>query len=122
MSNINKRKIGNFYEEKSCEFLIRENYKILETNYRNRYGEIDIIAEKNFELVFVEVKYRKTKDYGYGYEAVNKKKLLKIFNLAQVYLQHRKFSNYKIRFDCMSYLDEELEWIKNIAWGDEIGF
>lgn len=119
---MNKREIGNFYEEKSCEYLIRENYKILERNYRNRYGEIDIIAEKNFELVFVEVKYRKTNNYGYGYEAINKKKLLRIFNLAQLYLQDKKFLNYKIRFDCMSYLDEELEWIKNMAWGDEIGF
>ncbi len=119
---MNKRKVGNFFEEKSCNILIKESYRILERNYQNRYGEIDIIAEKDLELVFVEVKYRKNKNYGYGYEAINKKKLLKIFNLAQLYIQNNKYRNYKIRIDCMSYLDKELEWIKNIAWGDEIGF
>ena len=119
---MNKRKIGNLYEDKSCEVLKKEGYKILERNYRNRYGEIDIIAEKDLELVFIEVKYRKTQEYGYGYEAVNKRKLSKIFNLAQIYMQDKKYTSYKIRFDCISYLDKELEWIKNMAWGDEIGF
>lgn len=119
---MNNREIGNFFEEKSCELLKKEGYNILERNYQNRYGEIDIIAEKNHEIIFVEVKYRKSKKFGYGYEAINKKKLTKIFNLAQIYIQLKKYTDYRVRFDCMSYLGEELEWIKNIAWGDEIGF
>lgn len=119
---MNKREIGNFFEEKSCVILRKEGYNILERNYQNRYGEIDIIAEKNDEIVFVEVKYRKTKKFGYGYEAVDRKKLIKLFNLAQSYVQLKKYTAHKVRLDCMSYLDEELEWIKNMAWGDEIGF
>ncbi|MDO4690880.1 MAG: YraN family protein [Fusobacterium sp.] len=119
---MNNREIGNIYEDRSCQILKKEKYRILERNYRNRYGEIDIIAEKDLELVFIEVKYRKTNKYGYGYEAINKRKLSRIFNMAQIYLQNKKYINYKIRIDCMSYLDENLEWIKNIAWGDEIGF
>ncbi len=119
MNNCEK---GNKYELKSIEKLISENYKILEQNYRNRYGEIDIIAKKGREIVFVEVKYRKTKVYGYGYEAVDRKKLFKIFNLAQKYIQEKKYSSYQMRFDCMSYLGDSLDWIKDIAWGDEIGF
>lgn len=118
---MNKREIGNVYEEKSCDILRKKGYKILERNYRNRYAEIDIIAEKDMEIVFVEVKYRRTVSYGYGYEAVDRKKLVKIFNLAQKYMQNKKYNEYKCRFDCMSYLGEELDWIKNIAWGDEIG-
>ncbi|MDD7392000.1 YraN family protein [Fusobacterium gastrosuis] len=119
---MNNREIGDFFEEKSCELLKKEGYNILERNYQNRYGEIDIIAEKNHEIIFVEVKYRKSKKFGYGYEAINKKKLTKIFNLAQIYIQLKKYTEHRVRFDCMSYLGEELEWIKNIAWGDEIGF
>lgn len=119
---MNKREIGTIYEEKSCNILEAENYLILERNYQNRYGEIDIIAEKDMEIVFIEVKYRKNINYGYGYEAVDRKKLIKMFNLAQLFMQNSKYINHKFRFDCMSYLDEELEWIKNIAWGDEIGF
>lgn len=119
---VNTREIGNKYEDKSVETLEKEAYKILERNYQNRFGEIDIIAEKNKEIVFVEVKYRKTNKFGYGYEAVDKRKIMKILKLADYYIQSKKYQNYKIRFDCMSYLGDELDWIKDIVWGDEIGF
>ena len=119
---VNTREIGNKYEDKSVETLIKEAYKILERNYQNRFGEIDIIAEKNKEIVFIEVKYRKTSKFGYGYEAVDKRKIMKILKLANYYIQSKKYQNYKIRFDCMSYLGDELDWIKDIVWGDEIGF
>ena len=44
---LNTREIGNKYEDKSVETLMNEGYKILERNYQNRFGEIDIIAEKD---------------------------------------------------------------------------
>ena len=119
---LNTREIGNKYEDKSIETLVKEAYKILERNYQNRFGEIDIIAEKNKEIVFVEVKYRRTNKFGYGYEAVDKRKIMKILKLANYYIQLKKYQDYKIRFDCMSYLGDELDWIKDIVWGDEIGF
>ena len=119
---LNTREIGNKYEDKSVETLVREAYKILERNYQNRFGEIDIIAEKNQERVFIEVKYRKTSKFGYGYEAVDRRKIMKILKLANYYIQSKKYQDYKIRFDCMSYLGDELDWIKDIVWGDEIGF
>lgn len=119
---LNTREMGNKYEDKSVETLVKEAYRILERNYQNRFGEIDIIAEKNKELVFIEVKYRKTNKFGYGYEAVDRRKIMKILKLANYYIQSKKYQNYKIRFDCMSYLGDELDWIKDIVWGDEIGF
>lgn len=119
---MNKREIGNKYEDKSVEILIKNNYKILERNYQNRYGEIDIIAEKEKKIIFIEVKYRKNNFYGYGYEAVDRKKLLKIVKLAEVYMQSKNYGDYQMEFDCMSYLGDDLDWIKNIVWGDEIGF
>ena len=119
---MNTREIGSKYEDKSVEILIKNSYKILERNYQNKFGEIDIIAQKDDEIVFVEVKYRKTNKFGYGYEAVGRKKLFKIVKLAQLYMQSKKYEKYKMRFDCMSYLEDELDWIKNIVWGDEIGF
>ena len=119
---LNTREIGNKYEDKSVEILTKNSYKILERNYQNKYGEIDIIAQKDDEIVFIEVKYRRTNKFGYGYEAVDRKKLFKIVKLAQLYMQSKKYEKYKMRFDCMSYLEDELDWIKNIVWGDEIGF
>ena len=119
---LNTREIGNKYEDKSVEILIKNSYKILERNYQNKYGEIDIIAQKDDEIVFVEVKYRKTNKFGYGYEAVDRRKIMKILKLANYYMQSKKYQDYKIRFDCMSYLGDELDRIKNIVWGDEVGF
>ena len=110
---LNTREIGNKYEDKSVETLMDEGYKI---------GEIDIIAEKDKEVIFIEVKYRKTNKFGYGYEAVDRRKIMKILKLANYYMQSKKHQDYKIRFDCMSYLGDELDWIKNIVWGDEVGF
>ena len=52
---------------------------------------------------------------------MDKKKITKIFRLAELYLQSKEYNNYFIRIDCMSYLGDELDWIKNITWGDEIG-
>lgn len=122
MITLNTREIGNKYEERSIEILIKEGYKILERNYQNRFGEIDIIAEKEKEIIFIEVKYRKTNKFGYGYEAVDRRKIIKILKLAQYYIQSKKYQDYKTRYDCMSYLGNDLDWLKNIVWGDEIGF
>ena len=119
---LNTREIGNKYEDKSVETLMNEGYKILERNYQNKFGEIDIIAEKDKEVIFIEVKYRKTNKFGYGYEAVDRRKIMKILKLANYYMQSKKYQDCKIRFDCMSYLGDELDWIKNIVWGDEVGF
>ncbi len=115
---MNTREIGKKYEKLSAELLKNNNYNILETNYRIRNAEIDIIAEKNNLLVFVEVKYRKDNKFGYGSEAVDKKKLNKIISAAKEYIEEKKLYNHDIRIDCISYLSDKVDWIKNITWGD----
>jgi len=82
-NNISK---GKFGEETTCEYLLLNSYEILERNYRNRYGEIDIIAKKDEYICFVEVKTRTSEDFGRPSEAVNNKKQKKIRNLASSYL------------------------------------
>lgn len=54
----NHQKIGKVGEQKALSYLIEKNYQIIETNWRHQKCEIDIIASKNKELVFVEVKTR----------------------------------------------------------------
>ena len=56
------------------EYLVNKGLIILETNYRNKIGEIDIIAMDEQVLVFIEVKTRRDYSYGYAFEAVNIKK------------------------------------------------
>lgn len=118
----NNREIGDKYEEKAVELLISRNYRILERNYRVKAGEIDIIAEKDEIVVFVEVKYRGTIKFGYGLEAVDYKKIRRIYSAAKIYLTLTGKLSREVRFDCISFLGDKISWTKNLAWGDEIGF
>lgn len=119
---MNKRKKGSIYEERAAEFLEKNSYEILEKNYHGKHGEIDLIALKDGQIIFIEVKYRETSKYGYGVEAVDKRKAVRIYKTAEEYLIKNHMEDYNIRFDCISYLGENQEWLKNILWGDEIGF
>lgn len=114
---MNNRYIGNIYEQKSIEILKQNGFIILSKNYRIPRAEIDIIAKKDKLIVFVEVKYRKTNQFGYGSEAVDQKKIEKICLAAKNYIQEYKYFDCDIRIDCMSYLKDELTWIKNITIG-----
>lgn len=96
--NQEKGKIG---ENLACQYLEKNNYKIIERNFRCRQGEIDIIAcdkIKN-ELVFVEVKTRSSLKYGRPSEAVEKVKQKHIKNVAQYYCYKKKIKDTEIRFD-----------------------
>lgn len=118
---MNKREIGKTKEESCEKVLVDAGYDIVERNFATRIGEIDIIAENNEELLFIEVKYRKSKQYGYGEESVNKTKARKIFKTARQYIYKKNIQDKQIRFDIISIEDNEIRWIKNSFWGDEIG-
>ena len=82
-------------------------YKIVETNYKNRIGEIDIIALDKSTIVFVEVKTRLSAAFGLPQEAVNLKKQQKIFNTAQLYLMQTHQFGKPCRFDVIAILGDE---------------
>lgn len=56
MPLTDKQKIGQIGEEMACKFLMKQNFKIIERNYRKKWGEIDIVVEKDKVLRFIEVK------------------------------------------------------------------
>lgn len=110
----NKRRIGTEYEILGAEFLEQKGYKILERNFRCRQGEIDLIAEKDGVLCFVEVKYRKNAAYGYPEEAVSYKKQMKLRMVAEFYLVYRKLPlNSSCRFDVIAVEGQEIRHIIN---------
>lgn len=84
-----RRQFGNESEEKAARFLEEAGMKILERQYRTRFGEIDLIAKDGDEIVFVEVKARKSSAFGYPEESVTAKKLEKIARVADQYLAGR---------------------------------
>lgn len=95
----NNIEIGKKGELLAKNYLISNNYIILDLNYRNKIGEIDIIAMHNDILVFVEVKTRTSIRYGYPYEAVNKKKQDKIIYSSLLYLKQKGFKDIQLRYD-----------------------
>ena len=112
MNNIQKGKIG---ENIALKYLINNKADILETNYRIKSGEIDIIAKINEELVFIEVKSRSNINFGYPSEAVDNKKIRKIINTAKYYILKHSLNNVAIRFDVIEiYLkDKKINHIVN---------
>lgn len=81
------RLLGRWGERLVAEELRRSGWKIIETNYRCRMGEIDIIAEKGRLLAFVEVKLRKNDQFCQAREAVTGEKQRKLRAAAELYLQ-----------------------------------
>lgn len=111
---MNKRAVGSDKEKMAREYLIQNGLRVLECNYRNKKGEIDIIAQDGMTLVFVEVKYRKTASLGHPEEAVNTIKMKKICNVASYYMLSKKYnSNTQCRFDVVAIEGDIIRWHKN---------
>ena len=110
----NKRQIGSYYEQKAVEYLRACGYVILEQNFRNRCGEIDIIARYNGVIIFLEVKFRTTSVYGSPLEAVNWRKQSLIRKVAQFYLMRHGLSEWTpCRFDVIAFEGDEMTHIEN---------
>ena len=90
--------IGNGGEAFVAEYLKKKGYIISAKNYRTRFGEIDVIAENDDEILFVEVKTRAEDSRVRPYEYVNAPKQQKIITTANIYLKHNGFG-LKPRFD-----------------------
>ena len=101
MPNLNQL-FGKRSETDAVTHLKKLGYKILETNYRNRLGEIDIIAKDRDTIAFVEVKARKSKTYGNPKWAITPKKQRKISMVALSYLKATRQIDAKARFDVVT--------------------
>lgn len=111
---MNKRSIGDTYEQIAAAYLESEGYKIIEHNFRNRQGEIDIIAKKDGYLRFIEIKYRKDKNKGRPEEAVDIRKQHQISKVALYYLMKNKLSMETMCcFDVVCILDNEIKLYEN---------
>ncbi|MDR1066943.1 MAG: YraN family protein [Clostridiales bacterium] len=106
--------VGAVGEDLAARFLLGSGYKILETQFRSPYGEIDIIAKDDDYIVFVEVKYRATIAFGSPGAAVTKSKREKIIKTAMSYISKNPDENF--RFDVIEiqkYNFMNIEHIKN---------
>lgn len=102
------KKTGASGEEIAAKFLKGKGYKIVERNFKNykgrQVGEIDIIAEKNKEIIFVEVKTRNLEKYSETLpeENITRSKLHKLSKIASSYIKTNNLWNYPYHFDAVS--------------------
>lgn len=104
-----QKDLGFKGEKLAREFLKSKGYKIIERNYRNGRNEIDIIANKDDLMIFVEVKARSGNAFGEPEDAVDHRKSEKIIDAAENYIFDKNWHG-DIRFDIISIkLGEDVE-------------
>lgn len=96
--------LGRWGEDEAVRFLRRNGLKILQRNYRAPVGEIDIVARHRKQLVFVEVKTRRTTYYGTPQEAVSERKQRQIIRTAQWYISEHQVDKLQPRFDVIAVM------------------
>lgn len=109
--------IGKRGELLAVDFLKKNGYKILENNFRCRYGEIDIIAMEGKAIAFVEVKTKTNDAFGPPKTAVDLRKQRQLSKAALAYLTQNRLTNHPARFDVVgiSIIEDktEVELIRN---------
>ena len=111
---MNKRSMGSAYEKMAEDFLRKYDVRIVDRNFRNRFGEIDLIGYEGEYLVFFEVKYRTGDQSGSGEEAVNFKKQRTICKVADYYRILHGISDFSpMRFDVIAIRGNNIHWIKD---------
>ena len=83
--------IGDAGETVACQELVRRGYTILVRNWKTKFCEIDIVAEKETSLYFVEVKHRKNAEQGGGVAAITPKKLQQMTFAARVFMNQARY-------------------------------
>lgn len=101
MASDCKRK-GALGEEAAAQYLNDKNWSIIERNWRCRSGEIDIIAETDGMLIFVEVRSRTGDSYGTAAESVTDRKIARVRHIAEIYLHMHGAGGTPIRFDVVA--------------------
>ncbi len=109
MNDYSKIELGKKAEQIALCYLKKKDYKIFETNYVCKHGEIDIVAQKGHELVFVEVKAHtiSNSDYTFPEEAVNSFKRSHLLAAAFHYLNKKKMRRFDFSFDIIAIEFEE---------------
>ncbi|HGJ64241.1 TPA: YraN family protein [bacterium] len=97
-----KKQVGDKGEDIASDFLTKKGYEVIQRNYRCRFGEIDIIAEHDGTIIFVEVKTRHTASFGMPQEAITASKIRKISKTAVLYVQERALIDHACRFDVIA--------------------
>lgn len=98
----NNRKKGSYGQGLAAVFLQQRKYRLIGQNYYTRLGEIDLIAEQDGQIVFVEVKTRLSRRFGLPEEAVSDRKKAKMRQSAWQYIEKEQINHDNYRFDIIA--------------------
>ena len=103
----NNLKVGKRGEKEAEVYIKEKGYSVLEKNYKNKYGEIDLVAQKNGELIFIEVRSKTENDFGTPEETVKEKKKKKLKQNALAYTTFKNYEGfYRIDLICIVFAKE----------------
>ncbi len=105
----NRRLLGNRYEQQAEKYLINQGYQILARNIHLGRKEIDLIAQKDKTIVFVEVKGARSTSFGHPSERVDRRKRKNLTEAAEQFINEQKLDGFDYRFDLITILGSELE-------------
>lgn len=115
-----RKHLGFAGESLVARYLEEQGFQVIQKNYTTRYGEIDLIAQKDEYLVFVEVKTRKS-NYFQLASVVTPSKQKKIVKSAKLFIMTNQVYDKVCRFDVATVLEHqgnhEIEYIPNAFWG-----
>lgn len=100
-----RKQLGQKGETLARDLLLREGYRVLETNFATRFGELDIVAEEGEVLCFVEVRLRSGRAFGLAQESLTATKRRHLLKAAQIYLTVHRRHESNCRFDLLA-----LDW------------
>lgn len=107
--------IGDLHENRALKFLQARGLKLIERNYHNKTGEIDLIMDDHGVRVFIEVRFRTPSRYSSSLESITPQKQQRIRRTALLYLQENKLCD-KIdcRIDVVAIDGDAIQWLKDI--------
>lgn len=97
-----RKSLGEWGEQKAKQLLLDQGYKFITENWRNRFGEIDLIMLDQDRVVFIEVRTKSNNAYGSGIESINYRKQNQLRKMAAAFLQYKNWWDYSVRFDVIS--------------------
>ncbi len=104
---------GKSAEARAEKYLVARGLVLVARNFRRRQGEIDLVMRDGKTLVFIEVRYRKSDNYGSALETVTATKQQKIILAAQFYIQEQQIDDtVSLRFDVIGITGDDIQWIK----------
>lgn len=115
IEGVSRIELGTNAEDRAVEHLLGHGYRIVERNYKTKLGELDIVARDGAALVFVEVRSRRSSQFGSALEAVGWRKQRQVSRVATQYLAWRRPRFDVARFDVVAITGDEIVLVKD-AW------